>query len=112
MPNAYQIPLPPDKSFDPQWLVDAIRAEYPHESELIAAAERVSKYDSGSSLQIYFLSPTSPNEPGSAWQYAHSVHIEKSKYGELAIDIMKDGCLGGIEFLDNVYAAARFGWLK
>lgn len=112
MPDPYPIPLPSDRSFDPQWLIAALEEQQPDETELIDAARLCLQFVAGDSLYLYFVSPVHPNEPGSEWQHDRSVVVERSKYGEIVIDVLKSGRIGGIEFLHNVFAADREGRLK
>lgn len=51
------------------------------------------------------MSPENANKPGSEWQFEKSITIEDTKYGDVVLDILKDGRVGSIEYLDRVWDA-------
>lgn len=101
----FPIPLPADGSFDPSWLIEAIRKHDPEDTALHAAAQRCTSYLGGSDLFVYFVSLENANVPGAEWQIERQKVIQDSRYGEIVIDILEDGRIGGVEFLANVFSA-------
>lgn len=55
-----------------------------------------------SELYTYFIDPTTIHKPGSAWQFAGNFFLSCPVRGTLVVDVMKDGSIGGIEYLDRV----------
>lgn len=103
------IPLTPDRSFDPTWLVTAIRRYCPSNPELAEAAARCIRYLSGTELYVHFVSSEDANVPGAEWQHDYCQVLEETPYGEVVLDILKDGRIGGIEFLHQVYRSYDSG---
>lgn len=112
MSNRLIIPLPSDCSFDPTWLVEVLQRECPEETAVIEAARRCTSFLIGKSWYVTFISSAQPNQPGAEWQFDRSVVLEDTAYGEVVIDILKDGRIGGIELLDEVIAATCDGRIK
>lgn len=100
MASPEPVPLPSDHSFDPGWLVVALRRECLNDALLIAAAERC--YLSGTETYVYFVAPDRANQAGAEWQFSHNVVLESTPYGQVVLDVLRDGRIGGIEFLDQV----------
>lgn len=48
---------------------------------------------------INFVDPTNPNQPGSEWQFKGNVLLDDER---LVLDVLKDGRIGGVEFLDRL----------
>jgi hypothetical protein len=48
---------------------------------------------------IYFIDPTSPNEPGSGWQFQTNLMLEHPTEGDLVLDVLEGNRIGGVEFL-------------
>jgi hypothetical protein len=50
----------------------------------------------------YFVDPQRPNEQGSEWQFLENVVMEHPTDGTIVLDILKDGRVGGVEFVDRI----------
>ncbi|MGZ3912042.1 MAG: hypothetical protein ACXVBR_18290 [Flavisolibacter sp.] len=49
-----------------------------------------------------FVDSRNANEPGAQWQFDESMVLEQENKGEIVLDILKDGRIGGIEFIDLI----------
>ena len=90
------------ENYDPSWLVEAAKiyaVEYPW---LIDALEKCIKAKKRNNLYTYFVDASKPNEPGSEWQFQENIILENTPEGEIAIDIIKNNRVGGIEFLTRI----------
>lgn len=93
----------PFRPFDPAWLVEAAKKQHPKETELHAALALCTQA-LGEEPIIYFVDPHSPD-----WHVARDVRINDTPRGDVEIDILKDGRIGGIEFLKAEWRAGSFG---
>ncbi len=83
------------KDYDPAWLVQLAKDQYPDYKWLHESLEGCTKIKSG----CYFVDPKKPNEPGSEWQFKESITLVHPEKEEVVLDILKDGRVGSIEFL-------------
>ena len=51
---------------------------------------------------IRFVTGERPNLPGSEWQFEENVVLEHDTEGTIVLDILKDGRIGGIEFVSQI----------
>ena len=85
-----------------EWIIDLIREEKPDRIDLIEALEKVNPTQWERQPYIYFVSGSRPNDPGSEWQFLESVVLEHPSEGTIVLDILRDGRIGGIEFLNQI----------
>ena len=90
--------------YDPSWLVALAREQAPEEPSLARSLSDCTTCFRKSPAYVYFVDPTNPNQPGSAWQFRENFVLEHPVRGDIVLDILKDGRVGGIEFLDEVIA--------
>lgn len=83
------------KDYDPGWLVELAREQFPDDLALHEALLKCNKILNGA----YFVNPARPNKKGSEWQFARSITLEDPEKGEVVLDILKDGRVGSIEML-------------
>lgn len=85
--------------FDPTWLAQLAREQYPSVPGLIAAIERIDHCAKRSVAMWYFVDPSNANKPGAEWQFGANVHLNGGPLGPLVLDMLRDGRVGGVEFL-------------
>lgn len=85
------------KKFDNTWLLEAIKKQFPDDEKLYQSAQHCKKVMNGS----YFVSPKRPNKKGSDWQFDRSIILEDTTKGDVVLDILKDGRIGSVEYLDE-----------
>jgi len=90
------------KSYDPAWLVELAGQQMPDEPWLAEALKNCTNYCKESRAYIYFVDPSNPNKPGSEWQFKENITLEHPKEGDLVLDILMDGRVGGVEFLSKL----------
>lgn len=49
-----------------------------------------------------FVDSRNANQPGAEWQYDESIALEQADKPDLVLDILKDGRIGGIEFIEFI----------
>lgn len=90
--------------YDPSWLVAHARRQFPDEPALAEALAACTSARGVGSHTIHFVDDARPNQPGSAWQFDRNVTIEGTEYGDVIVDVLKDGRIGAIELLDQLLA--------
>ena len=58
-----------------------------------------------SEYYIRFVSAALANQPGAKWQFDRNVLLEDSPEGDLMVDVLKDGSIGGVEFVSKLLAS-------
>jgi hypothetical protein len=43
-----------------------------------------------------------PNQKGSEWQFDENIILEHETEGTIVLDVLKDGRIGGIEFVSQI----------
>ncbi len=90
------------KAYDPSWLVAAAREQAPEEPWLAEALAKCTRCLTESDRYVHFVDPRRPNQPGSEWQFERNVLLETSTHGLVAIDVLTDNRIGGVEFYDRL----------
>jgi len=88
--------------YDPTWLVDLAKEQYPEQTWLHQALARCTKCLQESRAYIYFVSQERPNQPGSEWQFKRNVPLDSKKEGPLVLDVLEDGRIGGFEIIKRI----------
>ena len=88
--------------YDPSWLVRLARAQEPDESWLPLALSHCTSCCWRGRAYVYFVDPSNANEPGADWQFKENIALYDASEGELLLDILRDGRVGGIEFLSRL----------
>jgi hypothetical protein len=86
------------EAYDPTWLVDIAKRERATDTWLIEALARCTRAWISCKSAIYFVDVTNPNQPGSEWQFKKNILLNDKR---LVLDVLKDGRIGGVEFLDR-----------
>lgn len=93
------------RSYDPTWLVSLARARHPDNPALAEALAACIRASIESEYYVRFVSAVRANRPGSKWQFDRNVLLEDSPEGDLILDVLKDGSIGGVEFLSKRLAS-------
>ena len=83
--------------YDPSWLVELAREQYPDKPWLLEALEKCTRCLK-SNKYIYFVNPKNPDKLGSEWQYEMCLSMTSPKEGWLLLQILKNNRVGGVEF--------------
>ncbi len=87
------------QAYDPGWLVRAAQEQFPDDAELIAALNNCHAALSIGAHYIRFVDDKNPNTPGSRWQFSRNVMLEDTEHGDVILDVMRTGEVGGVELL-------------
>jgi hypothetical protein len=86
-------------AYDPSWLVQVAREQQP---PLVPALLNCTRARAESEAYVHFVAPEAPNLPGSEWQFAHNIVLHHPEHGTVVLDVLKDGRIGGVEFVDRL----------
>ena len=89
-------------AYDPDWLVEAAAREYPDQPSLAAALARCTRARWESAAYVRFVSARRANRPGAEWQFDSNLALEDTAHGTIMLDILRDGRIGGAEFLSRL----------
>ncbi len=85
--------------YNPGWLVKALQEQLPDKTELIEAVQACIRGVWETKTYIYFVNPKNADLPDSEWQFKENVIIDDEARGMVVLDILKDGRVGGIQFV-------------
>lgn len=88
--------------FNPQWVIDLVKEQKPDRLDVIDALEKGIKGKWESRAYINFVSTKNANQEGSEWQFKENIVLEHDTEGTIVIDLLKNGKIGGIEFVKYI----------
>ena len=88
--------------FDIESLIELIKEQEPDRVDLIEQLRQCEHKRLTPQPYIYFVSGERPNLPNSEWQFKECVALEHDTEGTIVLDILKDGRIGGIEFVKQI----------
>ncbi len=88
--------------FDIKWIIEMIKEQEPDRVDLIDQLKKSERKKWIRQPYINFVSGERPNQLGSEWQIDENIVLEHETEGTIALDILKDGRIGGIEFINQI----------
>ncbi len=83
-------------------IIELLKTQEPDRIDLIEELEK-SELKTWVTQPYVCLVPTvRPNQPNSDWQFDENIVLEHETEGIIVLDILKDGRVGGIEFLSHI----------
>ena len=89
--------------FNIEWIIDLIKEQKPERLDLIKQLKESDKRKWIRQPYVRFVSAERPNQPGSEWQFEENIVLEHEAEGTIVLDILKDGRIGGIEFVNQLF---------
>jgi hypothetical protein len=87
------------KPYDPAWLVDLAKEQFPEETWLPAALAACTMARQESAAYIHFVGRDDSDEPVSEWESQTDLTLKHPTEGELVLDVLEGNRIGGVEFL-------------
>jgi len=87
--------------FDIALIIDAIREQEPHRTDLIEQLKNLKFRGWIRQPYVRFVSGENANQPGAEWQFKENIVLEHETEGTIVLDVLKDGRIGGIEFISQ-----------
>ena len=91
-----------DTYFEVEVIIELIRAQEPERVDLIEQLKNLERQRWVRQPYVGFVASYWPNQPGSEWQFEENIVLEHETEGTIILDILKDGRIGGIEFLSQL----------
>ncbi|SDI64100.1 hypothetical protein [Winogradskyella thalassocola] len=90
------------ETFKINWIIELIKEQEPERTDLIEQLENSEIKEWFRQAYIRFVSGFRSNQPNSEWQFKENIELEHPTEGTIILDILKDGRIGGIEFLKYI----------
>ena len=88
--------------FKLEWIIELIRKQEPDRIDLIDQLNQSEWQEFIRRPYLRFVSGIQPNRLGSEWQFKENIVLEHEGEGTIVLDILEDGRIGGIEFVDQI----------
>jgi hypothetical protein len=88
---------------DIKYIIRLAEEQHPDRHDVINALKGCKNGHWTSNGYYRFIDSTNANQPNSEWQYEESIVLEQEGKKDIIIDLLKDGRIGGLEFLDFIY---------
>jgi hypothetical protein len=85
--------------FHPAEFARLTREQWPHRPALCEAWLRCTRHWPESTLYTHFVAPA---EHALRWKFASGFQLQHPALGTLIVDVLRDGSIGGMEYLDRV----------
>lgn len=83
-------------------IIELVKEQYPTETGIIEGLKNAPEGKWTSNAYYQFVDSSNANAPGADWQFDENIVLEKKGKGDIVLDLLKDGRVGGIEFLDHI----------
>jgi len=90
------------RAFDPEWIAHCIEEQHPDRPEVAEAMRRCTMALDERPGYTRFVDSRRANKPGAAWQFGYNLELVGTPRGWLILDVLEDGRVGGVEFVDEV----------
>jgi hypothetical protein len=87
---------------DIEEIIKLVQGQEPARQDIIAALRNCKGGHWYSSGYYNFVDSRNANQTGSEWQHDECIVLEQQNQGDIVIDLLKDGRIGGIEFIDLI----------
>lgn len=88
--------------FEIELIIELIKEQEPERLDLIKELEKSKIRRWIRQPYVSFVSSENANEPGAQWQFKENVVLEHDGEGTIVLDILQDGRIGGIEFVNQI----------
>ena len=83
-------------------IVELIRKQNPERVDIINQLKKLSKKEIELKPYVQFINSDKPNQKESEWQFNENIILEHETEGTIVLDVLKDGRIGGIEFIKQI----------
>jgi uncharacterized protein YuzE len=85
-----------------EMIIKLVEQQEPDRQDLIIALRNCKNGKWTSNGYYQFVDSNNANQIGYKWQFDENVVLEQENKGDIVLDILKDGSIGGIEFIDQI----------
>jgi len=86
--------------FNKDYIIKLVEVQIPERQDLIIALRNCKDGFWSDNAYYRFVDSLDANQPGSEWQFDESFVLEQHDKGDIVIDFLKNGKVGGIEFTE------------
>ena len=86
---------------DPKWLIYLIRTQHPAEQEIVTALKNCTRWRRDDEGYFFFLGTNETGASGDRLTVSRCIELCSEDEGQLILDVLADGRLLGIQFLDR-----------
>jgi uncharacterized protein YuzE len=90
------------RPYNPEWLVQLAKKQYKSDPWLAEALHKCTCTRFEGDFYIRFVDAKNANKPDSKWQFRENLILEDDVHGDLVLDILENGTIGGIEFVSRL----------
>ena len=83
-------------------IIKLVEQQEPDRGDLVIALQNCKNGQWTSNGYYQFVDSKNANQIGSKWQFDENIVLEQENKGDIVLDILKDGSIGGIEFIDLI----------
>jgi len=83
-------------------IIKLVKEFEPVRQDINLALQNCKEGNWSSKVYYKFVDSINANQIGSEWQHEECIVIESKKEGDIVIDLLKDGKIGGIEFINLI----------
>lgn len=85
-----------------QEIIELVRKHDPDRQDIVYALQNVSGGQWTSNGYYGFVDNRNSNQPGAVWQFDKNIVLQQENKLDIVLDILKDGQIGGLEFIDLI----------
>ena len=105
------------KEYDPSWLVEAARREHPEKAWLrasLAKCTRIAVEGGLGQTDAYYYTGKVQDKFMRRRLFWTNLQLVHTEHGHIVLDVLKDGSISGIEFVDRLVGNSRqvLSWIK
>ena len=90
------------EAIDLKEIIKLVEEQLPDRQDIVKALLECGNGSWTSRGYLQFVSSINANQPNAEWQHSDCIVIEQKNRGDIVIDVLKDGRIGGIEFIDLI----------
>lgn len=83
-------------------IIELLKQQEPDRHDVIEALQKCSAGQWESNSYYRFVDSKNANEPNAEWQHDECIVLEQENKGDIVLDLLKDGRIGGIEFINLI----------
>ena len=83
-------------------IIKYVEQQAPDRKDLVTALRNCKNGKWTSNGYYQFVDSKNANQIGSKWQFDENIVLEQENKGDIVLDVLKDGSIGGIEFIDLI----------
>jgi hypothetical protein len=89
-------------TIDIENIIKLVQDQQPERVDIISALKNCKGGHWSSNGYYQFVDSSNANQSGSTWQHNDCIVLEQQDKGDIVIDLLMDGRIGGIEFIDLI----------